>query len=69
MMVQQGHRYRCWLGEVLALASAEPGDVAWVARIDDRQPYNLGARQVVEADELEAMPMRYFHGAIPEARG
>lgn len=65
MMVQQGHRYRCWLGDVLALESAVSGELVGVAHIDETQPYPLGRPDTVEVDDLTPVPMRYFHGQIP----
>ena len=68
MMVQQGHRYELASGgDVLALKSG--AGFVNVARIQPDQPYPLGPAFSVLARELEPLPMRYFHGTIPEARG
>ncbi len=64
-MIRQGHKYRCWLGDVLALESANAGELVKVAAIDHSQPYPLGRCDVAEADELQPLAMAYFHGQVP----
>lgn len=66
MSIRQGHRYECWMGDVLALESAPAGEVVKVAVIDQSQPYPLGRMDYALADELEPLPMRYFHGQVPK---
>lgn len=66
MMVQQGHRYRGpGMADWLALTSGD-GFVD-VAPIDESKLWPLGEPRRLHASCLEAKPMRYFHGAIPEA--
>lgn len=64
-MIQQGHRYGCWMGDVLALESANSGEIARVALIDKSQPYPLGRADWILADDLDPLPMRYFHDQVP----
>ena len=64
-MIQQGHKYLCHLGSVLALESADGAEPVKVAAINYGQPYPLGPAEIVIADELTPMPMRYFHDQVP----
>jgi len=64
-MIRQGHKYNCWLGDVLALESAPAGEIVRVAVIDHSQPYPLGRADLALAEELKPLPMRYFHDQVP----
>lgn len=59
----QGHRYRYGTKDVLAMQS---GVVVVVRPINEAEPYPLGEQITVKASWLQPLPMRYFHGAIPE---
>lgn len=59
---QQGHKY-AWQGrEVLALSN---GEFPRVAVINRAALWLLESGFAVNASSLEALPMRYFHGATP----
>lgn len=60
---QQGHRYLwCGVDEVLAL---ESGPRVTVALLEPQNPW-FEARYVVDAVDLTPLPMRYFHGEVPQ---
>ena len=60
---QQGHRYAMLGDHVLAMQS---GPVVTVRKIDQSEPYPLGAAVRVNASLLKPLPMVYFHGEIPK---
>lgn len=57
---QQGHLYRCQGRKVIAL---ESGERVRVATIRDGW---LDLRMHVDADQLEPLPMVYYHGEVPQ---
>lgn len=61
---KQGHRYRYLPTdrEVLALSSGERPSVAHIL---PSRLWSLGEPFDVDAAMLEALPMVYFHGALP----
>lgn len=65
-MIRQGHRYGYRTREVLALESElVPGQQVCVAVIDVSRPWALGEPTLAAPAELQALPMRYFHGQTP----
>ena len=58
----QGHRYKLFDTEVLAL---ESGNFVRVARIDRSKPWPLTEERQVYANVLTPMPMVYFAGQVP----
>lgn len=61
---QQGHRYRwCNLYDVLALEAGR----GWVrvALLTPGQPW-LGPQHIDDAADMTPLPMRYFHGEVPQ---
>jgi len=62
---RQGHRYRWYGWDVLALQSGE--GMVRVADLVPDWPW-LGEVRRVPAAELIPQPMRYFHGEIPQPR-
>lgn len=61
-IAKQGHRYRWYGYDVLALESGE--GIVHVADLEPGQPW-LGRAYRVPAVELHPQPMRYFHGEVP----
>lgn len=61
LRMQQGHRYRLGNSDVIALESGGTGTVAELVK---GQPW-LGRKHHVDADMLQPLPMRYFHGQVP----
>lgn len=57
----QVHRYRHGDVDVLAL---ENGSTVLVAVLEPGNPW-LGRRYQAHADDLEPLPMAYFHGETP----
>lgn len=64
MNIQQGHKYIHNGREVLALESGK--GLVKVADLDHSQPYPLGHARHVQAGDLTAQPMAYFHGKLPK---
>lgn len=63
-IAKQGHRYRRYGYDVLALESGE--GIMRVADLVPDQPW-LGKVHNVPAAELHPQPMRYFHGDTPRS--
>lgn len=59
---KQGHRYRWYGYDVLALESGK--GIVRVADLVPSQPW-LGDVRRVPAAELHPQPMRYYHGEVP----
>ena len=57
---RQGHRYTLGQLSVMAMENGERVEVAEIG------PMWLGARHTVEARDLVAQPMAYYHGQIPQ---
>lgn len=69
MKVTQGHRYRISISnrEVMAMESAPAADVVRVREIKKGCVWQqLGDAEIVPANKLTALPMRYFHGQVPK---
>lgn len=60
---RQGHKYRLDGHDVLALSSGPRPRVAYI--VADRV-WPLGESLEVDAERLEPMPMKYFHGQVPK---
>lgn len=59
---RQGHKYSFFGVEVLAMESGERVKVREV----QTDALWLGASMVAHADHLKPMPMKYFHGEVPQ---
>jgi hypothetical protein len=66
-MIVQGQRYSYEGYSVLAVESAERGQVA-VRRINPLEPLGLEKRIYVAAERLVAEPMNYFSGQTSEGK-
>lgn len=63
MIARQGHKYELDGVEVLALSSGPRPRIAAIVR--DRL-WPLDEPVEVDADELQPLPMAYFHGSVPK---
>ena len=68
MAIKQGHRYQYQGGPVLALETElVSGQLVRVASIQEygTRPSSLGYVALVAPQDLQALPMRYFHNEVP----
>lgn len=62
-MIRQGHKYSYFDNHVIAI---EPSGVLGLWFVRKIGEYFLSDRQLVHEWHLKPLPMKYFHGQIPE---
>ena len=63
MIAQQGHKYQLDGVEVLALSSGPRPRIAAIVR---ERCWPLDEPVEVDSNDLQPLPMAYFHGQIPK---
>lgn len=63
-MIHQGHKYKYFGQEVIAIEPYPGNDGSWWVK-PISLPWMLEARRAYP-DQLQPLPMKYFHGQVPD---